>query len=500
MGYIDTYRSNFTNIMSDAVANGTPFDQAKTFIEQQFENLSISEEKKADLIAQYMTNMSNSVTQNAMQSALQATDRNLKHTAELELLQSQKSTEDSRKNLLDQQKVTEVEKTAEVTAATTRQDSEVASRTALMDQQKLTEVEKTAEVTAATTRQDSESAAQVSNIEADTSDKEYVTTNIRPEELTKIQEEIDLLESRDAEVKAATTRQDSEVTSRTALMDQQKLTEVEKTAEVKRTIEIKKQDELRAKIHNGDVDIYTYYLPLDKTEFTDLSSMENFYSPSGNESYSINEVARIPDSESPFSNDDVPYDGYYWYIVDADYTYDPITESWEYIQVGYQNVTDHFNSYDGPKKTNWVEYSDGKTKSTTQVDRELVGERTRAAKSDADAKEYNVTHILPEKKTQEENNTYVSTSTKLHKVNAAKHNATKIQNEAAYIKEQDDQLVNEVENNKKIRVLNSIGDLYGTQGAGGLTPSGDMWSYLFNIAAGLAGGTAPSDTAVTKVS
>jgi hypothetical protein len=107
---------------------------------------------------------------------------------------------------------------------------------------------------------------------------------------------------------------------------------------------------------------------------------------------------------------------------------------------------------------------------------------------------------MNERAQQEENNTYVSTSTRSHKVDAAEYNATKIQNEAAYIKQQDDQLVAEVENNKKIRVLNSIGDLYGTQGAGGLTPSDDMWSYLFNIAAGLAGGTAPTDTAVTKVS
>ena len=65
--------------------------------------------------------------------------------------------------------------------------------------------------------------ADVLKINAEIADQEYITTNIRPEELLKIQEEVDLLQSRDLEQLAATVRNDAESTQKIALMSAQTL-------------------------------------------------------------------------------------------------------------------------------------------------------------------------------------------------------------------------------------------------------------------------------------
>lgn len=74
-----------------------------------------------------------------------------------------------------------------------------------------------------TTRSDEESAKKVLLLTAQHADQTYVTTNMRPVEVTKLEEEVDLLESRDLEQIAATVRMDLESAKKVLLIEAQTL-------------------------------------------------------------------------------------------------------------------------------------------------------------------------------------------------------------------------------------------------------------------------------------
>jgi hypothetical protein len=93
------------------------------------------------------------------------------------------------------------------------------------------------EVLAATTRQDNESTAKVSLSAAQEADQLYVTANMRPKEVIELQEKIDLLQSQDLEVIAGTDRSNRQADAEIAgvystidLTDQKRATETQLTA------------------------------------------------------------------------------------------------------------------------------------------------------------------------------------------------------------------------------------------------------------------------------
>jgi len=121
------------------------------------------------------------------------------------------------------------------------------------------------------------------------------------------------------------------------------------------------------------------------------------------------------------------------------------------------------------------------------------------AEANANSKRFTVDNILPVQyaKTQEEYD--LMEATHGSKVATAAYQADKVAADVDYVKEQEQQLINSVNYNNKIKALDSLSDTYGTFGAGGLTLSSDMWTTYFSIVEDLSGSTAPSSTTVTKV-
>lgn len=109
-----------------------------------------------------------------------------------------------------------------------KQAEETAARTALLEEQKLTESKQGLLL-------DQQTLTEIQNtrlVDSKADESEYRVSTILPNENTKITEEIDLLQSQDAEVIASTLRQDNESTaninllnSRSGLVDKQALTE-----------------------------------------------------------------------------------------------------------------------------------------------------------------------------------------------------------------------------------------------------------------------------------
>jgi len=80
--------------------------------------------------------------------------------------------------------------------------------------------------------------------------------------------------------------------------------------------------------------------------------------------------------------------------------------------------------------------------------------------------------------------------------------ASKLTADTALVGAQEDAITQQVIDNRKIKVFDTLGETYGTVGAGGLTVSADMWSNFFTLGADLAamtGFTVPSSTTVSKV-
>jgi len=152
-------------------------------------------------------------------------------------------------SLMEQQELTETEQTALVFANTSKVNYEVSvimpKQAALLEQQEITESINSAanaykmsyilpaelaklekevillnsqnvEITADTIRKDNLASAEISLKEANELRLEYETANILPEQVIKIQEEVDLLQSQDLEIIAGTSRQNNAVTEQIA--------------------------------------------------------------------------------------------------------------------------------------------------------------------------------------------------------------------------------------------------------------------------------------------
>lgn len=89
MGFKEDFLSNYKAIMDKATEDDSPYDKAKTFINAEFEAYNLSEKEKADLTIGYLTNVTNSITNNAMQIALALTDKEGKYAAEVANLTAQ---------------------------------------------------------------------------------------------------------------------------------------------------------------------------------------------------------------------------------------------------------------------------------------------------------------------------------------------------------------------------------------------------------------------------
>jgi len=77
--------------------------------------------------------------------------------------------------------------------------------------------------------------------------------------------------------------------------------------------------------------------------------------------------------------------------------------------------------------------------------------------------------------------------------------ATKLDADKRLVDAQEDAIIQQVIDNRNIKVLQVLGDTFGTVGAGGLTVSADMWQSMFGLANTIASTTVPTSTTVTKV-
>jgi len=75
----------------------------------------------------------------------------------------------------------------------------------------------------------------------------------------------------------------------------------------------------------------------------------------------------------------------------------------------------------------------------------------------------------------------------------------KLDADKALVEAQEDAITQQVIDNRKIKVFDTLGETYGTVGAGGLTVSSEMWTTFFALGADLSDFTAPTTTTVTKV-
>jgi len=91
------YLSIYGELMAEAIKDGTPYKQSINYLSEQFDNFNISDKEKATLTAQYMANVTNAVTIQAMQLAMGLTDKDLKADNEIAMQQIQKEIAEATK-------------------------------------------------------------------------------------------------------------------------------------------------------------------------------------------------------------------------------------------------------------------------------------------------------------------------------------------------------------------------------------------------------------------
>ena len=75
----------------------------------------------------------------------------------------------------------------------------------------------------------------------------------------------------------------------------------------------------------------------------------------------------------------------------------------------------------------------------------------------------------------------------------------KLQKDILHVKKQTQELTSSVTYNNEIKSLSTYADMIGTMGAGGLVPSSNMWTTLFNMIFALnSSAVKPTDTTVTN--
>jgi len=95
MAFSDDYLTFYSSIMTKATEANSPYDLTKQFIQDEFDNFNISEKEKAEVLANYMAQITTSITTAAMQTALALADKNGKYAYEVTALQKQTTLMDS---------------------------------------------------------------------------------------------------------------------------------------------------------------------------------------------------------------------------------------------------------------------------------------------------------------------------------------------------------------------------------------------------------------------
>lgn len=73
----------------------------------------------------------------------------------------------------------------------------------------------------------------------------------------------------------------------------------------------------------------------------------------------------------------------------------------------------------------------------------------------------------------------------------------KVDADTSYVETQEEKLVEQVEHNKYIKAMDSMGDMIGTVGAGGLKPTATMWDVYFSANNYLTGFSNPANPDLT---
>ena len=121
------------------------------------------------------------------------------------------------------------------------------------------------------------------------------------------------------------------------------------------------------------------------------------------------------------------------------------------------------------------------------------------AEAAANSKRFTLDNILPVQAEKAQVDYDLAEGTYDSKVALAANQANKVGADTSYVAEQEQQLINSVTFNNKIKALGSMADTYGTFGAGGLTLSTDMWTTYYSVIEDLSGAAVPTTTTVTKV-
>ena len=95
MGFTADYLNNYTALMERATAANSPYDLTKQFVADEFNNFNITEKEKAEILANFIANITTSITTAAMQSALALTDKEGKYQYEVTNLAKQGQLLDS---------------------------------------------------------------------------------------------------------------------------------------------------------------------------------------------------------------------------------------------------------------------------------------------------------------------------------------------------------------------------------------------------------------------
>ncbi len=72
------YLSAYSELMVEAIKDGSPYKESINFMSTELDNLGVSASDKGTLTAQFMANVTTSITNNAMQIALTLADKDLK--------------------------------------------------------------------------------------------------------------------------------------------------------------------------------------------------------------------------------------------------------------------------------------------------------------------------------------------------------------------------------------------------------------------------------------
>jgi len=95
MAFTEDYLVKYTNLMAAATADGSPYDLTKAFVQNEFNNFNITEKEKAELLTNFIANITTSITTGAMQTALALADKEGKYQLEVDNIAKQGGILDS---------------------------------------------------------------------------------------------------------------------------------------------------------------------------------------------------------------------------------------------------------------------------------------------------------------------------------------------------------------------------------------------------------------------